>query len=377
MRPAMITRSNYPSSPVETTGPADTARLLDAARAADTGSQAGMAGQADTRRPSTGNLASNDQSANSLSSDNLCNDRQAANRQAVDRQVADSLAATTGQADTASQTGASSQMAQANRLEHVKKARSAYQAAVLRQTASASQTIPARQAAPANRAASLSPATLAPQAAPAAQAAASAKRTRCPVCLRAAASCICHWIAPLSHAVDVLILQHPLEVHNAKGSARLLHLSLPNSRMLTGEHFPPDPLAALLAGKHNVLLYPDTPGDRSLGIAPPPALDPAMLLDPAQLRLVVLDGTWRKSRKMLYLNPQLQQLPRLPLRDTPASHYLIRKAHAPDQLSTLEATCYALMQLEHDVPRFVPLIAAFDGFVAQQLSYVMPHAEKV
>ena len=207
-----------------------------------------------------------------------------------------------------------------------------------------------------------------------------AKRARCPACLRAESSCICRWIAPVAHAVDVLILQHPLEVHNAKGSARLLHLSLPNSRMLTGEQFAPETLAELLADKHTVLLYPETPGDRSLGIAPPPALDPAILRDPArllsQLRLVVLDATWRKSRKMLYLNPQLQQLPRLPLRDTPASHYLIRKAHAPDQLSTLEATCYALMQLEQDASRFVPLITAFDGFVAQQLSYVMPHSEK-
>ena len=202
------------------------------------------------------------------------------------------------------------------------------------------------------------------------------KRARCPACLRAGSSCICRWIAPVAHAVDVLILQHPLEVHNAKGSARLLHLSLPNSRMLTGEQFAPDILAELLTDKHTVLLYPDTPGDRSLGIAPPPALDPAILLDPARLRLVVLDATWRKSRKMLYLNPSLQQLPRLPLRDTPASHYLIRKAHAPDQLSTLEATCYALMQLEQDASRFVPLITAFDGFVAQQLSYVMPHGEK-
>ena len=203
-----------------------------------------------------------------------------------------------------------------------------------------------------------------------------AKRARCPACLRAVSSCICRWIAPVSHAVEVLILQHPLEVHNAKGSARLLHLSLPNSRLLTGEQFAPETLAELLADKHNVLLYPDTPGDRSLGIAPPPALDLAILLDSARLRLVVLDATWRKSRKMLYLNPSLQQLPRLPLRDTPASHYLIRKAHAPDQLSTLEATCYALMQLEQDADRFVPLIAAFDGFVAQQLSYVMPHGEK-
>lgn len=190
-----------------------------------------------------------------------------------------------------------------------------------------------------------------------------AKRARCPACLRAVSSCICRWIAPVSHAVEVLILQHPLEVHNAKGSARLLHLSLPNSRMLTGEQFAPDVLAGLLAGKHNVLLYPDTPGDRSLGIAPPPALDPAILLDPTQLRLVVLDATWRKSRKMLHQNPMLQALPRLALTRMPASHYLIRKAHAPDQLSTLEASCHALAQLD-GAAGFQPVLDAFDDFVA-------------
>ena len=198
----------------------------------------------------------------------------------------------------------------------------------------------------------------------------SSRRERCATCLRAQSGCICQWVRPLPHQVEILLLQHPLEVHNAKGSARLLHLSLPNSRLVTGESFAAGELDALLAGKHNVLLYPDTPGDRSLGIAPPPPLDASLLLDPAGLRLVVLDATWRKSRKMLYLNPALQRLPRLPLRDTPPSHYLIRKAHAPDQLSTLEATCYALTQLEDEPTRFAPLITAFDGFVAQQLSYI-------
>ena len=198
----------------------------------------------------------------------------------------------------------------------------------------------------------------------------SSRRERCATCLRAQSGCICQWVRPLPHKVEILLLQHPLEVHNAKGSARLLHLSLPNSRLVAGESFAAGELDALLAGKHNVLLYPDTPGDRSLGIAPPPPLDASLLRDPAGLRLVVLDATWRKSRKMLYLNPALQRLPRLPLRDTPPSHYLIRKAHAPDQLSTLEATCYALTQLEDEPTRFAPLITAFDGFVAQQLSYI-------
>jgi DTW domain-containing protein YfiP len=161
-----------------------------------------------------------------------------------------------------------------------------------------------------------------------------------------------------------------MEVHNAKGSARLLHLSLSHSRLEVGEAFDPGQLAAWLSPeRHNVLLYPDTQ-DAALGLAAPLPFDAAWLAQPQRTRLVVLDGTWRKSRKMLYLNPQLQALPRLPLRDTPDSHYLIRKAHLPDQLSTLEATAYALAQLEGDAARFDPLIAAFDGFVTQQASYV-------
>jgi DTW domain-containing protein YfiP len=95
-------------------------------------------------------------------------------------------------------------------------------------------------------------------------------------------------------------------------------------------------------------------------------LDPAQLGKLQRLRLVVLDATWRKSRKMLHQNPALQRLPRLALDEVPQSRYAIRKAHAPGQLSTLEATCAALAQLEGDTTRWQPLLAAFDGFVAQQ-----------
>jgi DTW domain-containing protein YfiP len=197
------------------------------------------------------------------------------------------------------------------------------------------------------------------------------KRATCATCLRAQAACICRWIAPVVSNVDVLVLQHPLEVGNAKNSARLLHLSLPGSALVAGEAFDPGELAALLhaGGRAPVLLYPETPGDASLGIAPAPVVAPEALGEPGRVRLVVLDATWRKSRKMLYLNPALQALPRLALRDMPASNYRIRKAHAPGQLSTLEATAYALMQLHGDAARFQPLLAAFDGFVSQQAAF--------
>ena len=204
------------------------------------------------------------------------------------------------------------------------------------------------------------------------------KRACCAACLRPQSTCLCRWVTPLVPAMDVVILQHPLEVRHAKGSARLLHLSLAGSRMVTGESFDVATLDGLLHGmpwqgeKRPVLLYPDTPDEPSLGLPTPPLLHREWLDDPASLRLIVLDGTWRKSRKMLYLNPALQQLPRLALRATAPSRYRIRKAHAPDQLSTLEATCLALMEADPDKEKYLALLTAFDGFVSEQLRMGIP-----
>jgi len=210
-------------------------------------------------------------------------------------------------------------------------------------------------------------------------------RPVCSVCLRPQSACICQWITPTTHQVEVVILQHPLEVNQAKGTARLLHLSLPRSVLAVGETFDPATLNALLheplggvnaspmpqsaTPQHTILLYPETPRDPASGLPDAPALPAATALQTDRLRIIVLDGTWRKSRKMLYCNPLLQQLPRLALHDLPASNYRIRKAHQPHQLSTLEATCAGLAQLEGSAAPFAPLLAAFEGFVAQQQGY--------
>jgi DTW domain-containing protein YfiP len=178
-------------------------------------------------------------------------------------------------------------------------------------------------------------------------------------------------VRPLASRAALLILQHPLEVHNAKNSARLLHLCVAGSELAVGEAYQPDALAALLRadGRTPLLLYPDTPDDAALGIAAPPALDAAALAHPESLRLVLLDGTWRKSRKMLYQNPLLQSLPRLALSGVPPSAYRIRKAHAAHQLSTLEAAALALARLEGDPGHYAPLLSAFEGFVQQQANF--------
>ena len=177
----------------------------------------------------------------------------------------------------------------------------------------------------------------------------------CAVCERPASACICALAAPVAGQVELLILQHPMEAGHDKGTGRLLQLSVAGSRLLRGEQFAPETLHAALnaGGRTPVLLFPETGK---------PADAPAAV-EPSGLRLVVLDGTWRKCRKMLYLNPMLAELPRLALKAPPPSQYRIRSAHAADQLSTLEAACLALAELERAPGRYQSVMAAFQRFV--------------
>jgi len=148
------------------------------------------------------------------------------------------------------------------------------------------------------------------------------------------------------------VLQHPAEAGHAKGSVRLLQLSLQRCERKVGEVLDPQGLAdAMQPG--TALLYPATPGDTAQA---------AMPAEPIR-RLLVLDGTWRQSRQLLRLNPALQALPRLALQAPPPSLYAARKAQRPDQRSTLEATCLALGQLEAQAGRYAPLLQAFAGWV--------------
>lgn len=186
----------------------------------------------------------------------------------------------------------------------------------------------------------------------------SPQRLVCSRCQRPLRTCLCHWIKPTVNRVSVLVLQHAAEVHHAKGSARLLTLSLANCICLVGEAF--DPLS-LPGGPldDTALLYPAAPGA--------PAEVSAANSSAAIRRLVVLDGTWRQSRMLLRQNPWLLGLPRLTLANPPPSLYRIRQPHAPDQRSTLEATCLALGQLELRSAHYAPLLQAFADWTAEAL----------
>lgn len=181
-------------------------------------------------------------------------------------------------------------------------------------------------------------------------------RPRCERCLRPVPHCLCPLIPQLNSRTRVLLLQHPSEVNHALNTARLATLGLVNAQLVVGEVF--DNLQALLnqPGYTACLLFP---GDDARPLVAGDADAPATLL-------VVPDGTWRKARKLLHLNPSLAALPRVTLSEVPASRYRLRKAPAADALSTLEAVVHALQTLESPAS-FDALLRPFDALIEGQI----------
>lgn len=183
-------------------------------------------------------------------------------------------------------------------------------------------------------------------------------RVQCPHCLRPQTHCLCELIPQLESRTRVLLLQHPSEVNHALNTARLAALGLTNAELRVGEVF--DDLAALLnpPGYRARLLFPGD--DAQLIQAEMPQDEDLPLL------LVVPDGTWRKARKLLHLNPLLAQLPRVTLPEGAVSRYRLRKAPGPGALSTLEAIVQALEILEAPTS-FAPLLRPFEALIEGQI----------
>ncbi|KWS22583.1 DTW domain-containing protein [Pseudomonas syringae] len=181
-------------------------------------------------------------------------------------------------------------------------------------------------------------------------------RARCERCLRPATHCLCALIPQLDSRTRVLILQHPDEVGHALNTARLASLGLVNAQLLVGEVF--DDLQALLnpPGYQARLLFP---GDTAQTLT-------SYAQDSLPMLLVVPDGTWRKARKLLHLNPLLAELPRVTPGAAPVSRYRLRKAPGPDALSTLEAIVHTLQTLEAPAS-FEALLKPFDALIEGQI----------
>ena len=177
-------------------------------------------------------------------------------------------------------------------------------------------------------------------------------RPQCPRCQRPSSHCLCSLIPSLDSSTQVLILQHPSETAHALNTARLAALGLRNAQLRVGEvvKLPVDE-------RDNYLLFP--------GVDATPLESLASGERP--LRLIVPDGTWRKARRLLHLNPELAALPRVSLPAGLVSRYRLRKAPVPGALSTIEAIVIALNMLEGG-GRFDQLLRPFEALIEAQIA---------
>ncbi len=183
-------------------------------------------------------------------------------------------------------------------------------------------------------------------------------RDRCLRCRRPQRACWCRHLRPVVSPVRACFLQHPREGRTAIGTARMAHLSLPNSELHLGVSFEDHArVRALAAAPGTALLFP---GEG--------ATDPAALRGRPPGTVIVIDGTWSQARKVLRLNPFLQDLPRLAFTPERPSNYRIRAEPSERFVSTIEAVVHLLGALEGAPERFRPILTAFDEMVDLQLA---------
>jgi len=182
-------------------------------------------------------------------------------------------------------------------------------------------------------------------------------RPRCERCQRPLDHCLCALIPSLDSRTRVVLLQHPSETSHALNTARLAALGLVNAELRVGEVF--EDLGELLnrPGYRPVLLFPGEVAQ---------VLTAYGDVDDTPLLLIVPDGTWRKARKLLYLNPLLDALPKVTLAQVTPSRYRLRKAPEPGALSTVEAVVQALNVLEPPAC-FDALLRPFEALIEGQI----------
>jgi len=185
-------------------------------------------------------------------------------------------------------------------------------------------------------------------------------RHLCSNCQLPPARCHCECVTEQSCDIDLVIWQHPTEADHPKNSVRLLAACLPQIQIVRAEQLSREELFQQAGCELNALelLFPDTqPQTNSIA---------ANISNPVtSSQLLAIDGTWRKARKILHLNPWLKLLPRRSIDSQNRSRYHIRKAEREGQLSTLEAVCTAIEEIEGHDHTSAPILNAFDQYLAK------------
>ena len=189
------------------------------------------------------------------------------------------------------------------------------------------------------------------------------KRPYCPHCQRPLTACLCTLACALTSPWPVVILQDPTEARQAKGSVPLLQACLQPVTVWIGDDFSQHAgLNALLQDPQlaPLLVYP--------GHEAHSAAHHQATLAGRTPCFVLLDGTWRKSLKLLHSHPALASLPRLTLATPTQSDYHIRKSPRADGLSTFEAVSAILGEWSGNPTAYAPLSDSFQAWMQRELA---------
>ena len=186
-------------------------------------------------------------------------------------------------------------------------------------------------------------------------------RAVCQRCRRPQSVCYCRHITPLETVTRVVLLQHPRERDVAIGTARMASLCLPNSELHVGVRWQgSSALARALSdpSRPAALLYP---GANAIDVVKSPPRGP--------VTLIVVDGTWWQTKKLVRENPELAALPRYAFVPPEPSEYRIRREPKESYVSTIEALVHVLGALEGNPERFRALLAPFRAMIDSQIDH--------
>lgn len=161
-------------------------------------------------------------------------------------------------------------------------------------------------------------------------------RPVCPTCKFLDAECICAFVKPVDNQTNIIVLQHKSEQQHAKNTVRLAKLMYNNINVIVGDSAADFEIIDSLPLSTTALLFPS---------------DNAENLDSAKVskltHLIILDGTWKKASKLLFMLPTLQSFRKVSFSRIPKNQYRLRKANREDSLSSLEAIAYAIQCIEN------------------------------
>ena len=177
------------------------------------------------------------------------------------------------------------------------------------------------------------------------------KRRKCPDCDRPQKVCLCKWLTSVDNQIPLTVLRHKSEAGHALNTVNILEKCLSKITVLDGEVFD-----EIQPARNAVLIYPS---DDAIAIKDFEINDSS--------HLILLDGSWKKTNKILYLNPWLNEIPKVSLPYQP-SRYFLRKQKDMG-FSSLEAACSALGTLEKS-EKYKPLLACLDKMMEQQAQFI-------